>query len=73
VGVVDVFDADGTCSPPNHFAPNAPGEGPLANPWAFALAPAHFGKFSNTLLIGNVEGPGYIDAFEPNSGSFLDN
>ena len=70
-GVVDVFDADGNLLTPHHFAANAPGEGPLANPWAFAMAPAHFGKFSNALLIGNVEGPGYINAFDPNTGAFL--
>jgi uncharacterized protein (TIGR03118 family) len=69
-GVVDVFDADGNLLTPHHFAANAPG-GPLANPWAFAMAPAHFEKFSNALLIGNVEGPGYINAFDPNTGSFL--
>ena len=55
----------------SHLAANAPGEGPLANPWAFVTAPSHFGKFSNALLIGNVEGPGFINAFEPNSGTFL--
>lgn len=70
-GVVDVFDGDGNLLTPKHFAANAPGEGPLANPWAFVTAPSHFGKFSNALLIGNVEGPGFINAFEPNSGTFL--
>lgn len=70
-GVVDVFDADGNLLTPHHFAANAPGEGPLANPWAFAIAPVDFGKFSNALLIGNVEGPGYINAFDPNTGAFL--
>jgi uncharacterized protein (TIGR03118 family) len=70
-GVVDIFDGDGNLLTPNHFAANAPDAGPLANPWAFVFAPAHFGKFSNALLIGNVEGPGYINAFDPNSGAFL--
>ena len=70
-GVVDVFDGDGNLLTPHHFAANAPGEGPLANPWALVTAPAHFGKFSNALLIGNVEGPGYINAFDPNTGAFL--
>jgi len=64
-GVVDVFDGDGNLLTPQHFAANAPGEGPLANPWAFVTAPAHFGRFSNALLIGNVEGPGYINAYNP--------
>jgi uncharacterized protein (TIGR03118 family) len=70
-GVVDVFDAGGNLLTPHHFAANAPGEGPLANPWAFVTAPAHFGKFSKSLLIGNVEGPGYINAFNPRTGTFL--
>lgn len=70
-GVVDVFDGDGNLLTPHHFAANEPGKGPLANPWAFVTTPTHFGKFSNTLLIGNVEGPGYINAFDPNSGTFL--
>jgi uncharacterized protein (TIGR03118 family) len=69
-GVVDVFDGDGNLLTPHHFAANPPG-GPLANPWAFVMAPAHFGQFSNALLIGNVEGPGYINAFDPNTGAFL--
>ena len=32
-GVVDVFDTDGHLLTPNHFAANAPGAGPLENPW----------------------------------------
>lgn len=69
-GVVDVFDADGNLLTPNHFAANAPGEGPLVNPWGIARAPAHFGRFSNALLIGNVE-DGKINAFNPDTGAFL--
>jgi len=69
-GVVDVFDADGNLLTPNHFAANAPGAGPLVNPWGIARAPAHFGKFSNALLIGNVE-DGKINAFNPDTGAFL--
>jgi uncharacterized protein (TIGR03118 family) len=70
-GVVDVFDTNGHLLTPNHFAANAPGKGPLVNPWGIVLAPAHFGKFSNDLLIGNVEGAGTINAFNPFSGAFL--
>jgi len=70
-GVVDVFDADGSLLTPHHFAANAPEEGPLANPWAFVTTPPRFGKFSNALLIGNVEGPGYINAYNPNTAEFL--
>jgi len=69
-GVVDVFDMDGNLLTPNHFAANAPGAGPLVNPWAVVRAPAHFGQFSNALLIGNVE-DGKINAFDPDTGAFL--
>jgi uncharacterized protein (TIGR03118 family) len=70
-GVVDVFDMDGHLLTPSHFAANAPGAGPLQNPWAVVQAPANFGAFSNDLLIGNVEGPGYINAFDPVTGAYL--
>jgi uncharacterized protein (TIGR03118 family) len=70
-GVVDIFDADGHLLTPNHFAYNAPGQGPLVGPWGIAQAPANFGAFSNKLLIGNVEGGGHINAFDPVTGAFL--
>ena len=68
-GVVDLFDYAGNLLTPNHFAANQRGEGPLANPWPITRAPSHFGHFSNTLLIGNVE-EGTINAFS-DSGEFL--
>ena len=46
------------------------GTSPLNSPWAFALAPAQFGSFSNALLVGNF-GDGHISAFDPSSGMFL--
>jgi uncharacterized protein (TIGR03118 family) len=70
-GVVDVFDTDGHLLTPNHFAANAPGAGPLENPWAIVQAPSNFGEFSNDLLIGNVEGAGNINAFDPITGAYL--
>jgi uncharacterized protein (TIGR03118 family) len=70
-GVVDVFDTDGNLLTPNHFAANAPGQGPLVGPWGIVQAPTHFGKFSKDLLIGNVEGAGNINAFDPATGSLL--
>jgi uncharacterized protein (TIGR03118 family) len=70
-GVVDVFDMDGHLLTPNHFAANAPGQGPLENPWGIVQAPERFGQFSNDLLIGNVEGDGNINAFDPTTGAFL--
>jgi uncharacterized protein (TIGR03118 family) len=70
-GVVDIFDMDGHLLTPEHFAANAPGAGPLENPWGIVQAPSDFGRFSNDLLIGNVEGDGNINAFDPISGRFL--
>ena len=67
---MDVFDTDGNLLTPNHFAANAPG-GTLNSPWGITQAPADFGAFSNDILIGNVAGPGYINAFDPNTGTFL--
>jgi uncharacterized protein (TIGR03118 family) len=70
-GVVDVFDTDGHLLTPNHFAANAPGAGPLQSPWGIVQAPAKFGAFSNDILIGNVEGAGNINAFDPATGAYL--
>ena len=70
-GAVDIFDTDGNLLTPNHFAANAPGAGPLENPWGIVQAPAKFGAFSNDILIGNVEGAGNINAFDPATGAFL--
>jgi uncharacterized protein (TIGR03118 family) len=38
-------------------------------PWGVALAPADFGRFSNTVLVGQF-GSGKIAAFDPESGEF---
>jgi uncharacterized protein (TIGR03118 family) len=68
-GVVDVFNNDG-----GHmvrFAANAPGQGPLANPWGITQAPANFGAYSNDILIGNVAGAGNINVFDPATGAYL--
>jgi uncharacterized protein (TIGR03118 family) len=70
-GVVDVFDMDGHLLTSNHFSANAPGQGPLENPWGIVQAPARFGQFSNDLLIGNVEGGGNINVFDPKTGKYL--
>jgi uncharacterized protein (TIGR03118 family) len=72
-GFVDVFDMDGNLL--RRFGGNF-SEGPLQAPWGFAMAPSHFGKFSHTLLIGNLEGdqpnkPGRIKAYDPNTGALL--
>jgi uncharacterized protein (TIGR03118 family) len=70
-GVVDVFDTDGNLLTPNHFAANAPGAGPLENPWGITQAPANFGAYSNDLLIGNVAGHGNINVYNPATGAYL--
>ena len=62
-GFVDVFDTKGNLI--SRFA----SQGTLNSPWGLALAPAHFGKFSNDVLVGNF-GDGRINAFDP-SGTFL--
>jgi len=70
-GAVDIFDTDGNLLTPNHFAANLPGAGHLENPWGIVQAPAKFGAFSNDILIGNVEGDGNINAFDPVTGAYL--
>jgi uncharacterized protein (TIGR03118 family) len=63
-GFVDVFDANG------HLLRRFASRGRLNAPWGLALAPADFGQFSNTLLIGNF-GDGRINAFDLQSGEPL--
>jgi uncharacterized protein (TIGR03118 family) len=44
----------------------------LAAPWGIALAPATFGEFANTLLVGNFSAvESEINAFNPTSGAFI--
>ena len=56
-GFVDKYDANGG------FLSRVATKGLLNAPWGVALAPAGFGKFSNSLLIGNF-GAGTIIAFD---------
>ncbi|MDB5838680.1 MAG: hypothetical protein JWQ23_632 [Herminiimonas sp.] len=44
--------------------------GALNAPWGMTFAPAGFGKFSNTLLVGNF-GNGRINAYDVASGRFV--
>jgi uncharacterized protein (TIGR03118 family) len=44
--------------------------GALNAPWGLALAPADFGRFGSTLLVGNF-GDGTINAFDPRTGQAL--
>ena len=64
LGYVDVFDPNGQLL--DRFV----SKGPLNAPWGLALAPAGFGEFSNTLLVGNF-GDGRINAFDLVSGKHL--
>jgi len=68
-GVVDVFDTDGHLL--NRLAANAPGAGPLQNPWGIVQAPANFGAYSGDLLIGNVAGLGNINVYDPATDAYL--
>jgi uncharacterized protein (TIGR03118 family) len=62
-GFVDEFDTGGNLI--KRFQ-----HGPWLNaPWGVALAPAHFGKFSHHLLVGQF-GSGQIAAYEIKSGEF---
>jgi uncharacterized protein (TIGR03118 family) len=71
-GAVDVFNTDGkflyqidSNDPTSNTAADATGR--LENPWGVTLAPANFGTYSNDLLVGNVWGPGHINAYKPDS------
>jgi uncharacterized protein (TIGR03118 family) len=66
-GVIDEFDTSGKFLA--RLVSNGTGS-PLNAPWAFALAPANFGPFSNALLVGNF-GDGHISAFNSANGTFL--
>ncbi|HTQ53423.1 MAG TPA: TIGR03118 family protein [Bryobacteraceae bacterium] len=62
-GYVDKFNANGKLL-------LSLAQGWFSEPWGVAQAPASFGKFSKTILVGNV-GSGWIAAFNPSNGSFL--
>jgi uncharacterized protein (TIGR03118 family) len=63
-GYVDVFNTKG------RLLQRLIAGGSLNSPWGIALAPANFGAFSNTLLVGNF-GNGWINAFDPNTGAWI--
>jgi len=63
-GFVDIFDLDG------NKIKRLTSHGALNSPWGLAIAPANFGQFSNTLLVGNF-GNGHINAFDPSTGTPL--
>lgn len=65
-GAVDVYNANGQLQKRLVL----PGNTHINQPWAVAMAPANFGKFSNDLLVGNF-GNGHINAFNPQNGHFV--
>jgi uncharacterized protein (TIGR03118 family) len=65
LGFVSIFSAEG------HFIKRLISRDHLNAPWGLALTPHNFGKFHDALLVGNF-GNGHINAFDPNSGAFLD-
>ena len=64
LGVVDVYDPNGV------LLDRIATHGGLNAPWGIALAPAGFGPFSNSLLIGNF-GDGRINAYSSTSHRWL--
>ena len=64
-GIVDVFELDGTFH--QRFAQH----GQLNSPWGVAQAPTNFGALSGDLWIGNF-GNGHINAYNPDTGEFID-
>jgi uncharacterized protein (TIGR03118 family) len=66
-GFIDVFTESGTLARPQPLVQGAP----LNQPWGIAVAPANFGKLSNTLLISNNTNAGAINAFNPVTGQFV--
>ena len=63
-GFVDVFDTNG------NLLKRLVRHGQLDSPWGLAIAPSSFGKFAGDLLVGNF-GSGHINAYNPNTGTFL--
>lgn len=63
LGFVNVFDPNGC------LIGRVARRGKLNAPWGLAIALANFGKFSNTLLVGNF-GDGRINAFDPTTHQF---
>lgn len=64
LGFVDIYDAKGMLI--RRFA----SRGALNAPWGLALAPADFGPFSNSVIIGNF-GDGAFNAYSLSDGRFL--
>ena len=63
-GYVDVYDVTG------QLQQRLIANGVLNAPWGMAIAPASFGTFGGSLLVGNF-GDGRINAFDPTTGAYL--
>jgi uncharacterized protein (TIGR03118 family) len=63
-GFINVFDLDG------NLKQRLISGGALNSPWGMAMAPAFFGDYSNTLLVGNF-GNGRINAYDIISGQWV--
>lgn len=63
-GYVATFDQSG------NLIANLISQGPLNSPWGMAVAPASFGAFGGSLLVGNF-GDGKINAFSASTGKPL--
>lgn len=64
LGYVDVFSTAGA------FQTTLIANGPLDAPWGLVIAPANFGTFAGSLLVGNF-GEGHINAFDASTGSLI--
>jgi uncharacterized protein (TIGR03118 family) len=64
LGQVDIFDMTG------NFVSTLASGGTLNAPWGLVAAPATFGAFANSILVGNF-GDGTISAFNPATGAFM--
>jgi len=62
-GAVSVFNTDGS------FVSRLATGGNLNSPWGVAIAPANFGIFGGSVLIGNF-GNGLINAYDASGGGF---
>lgn len=65
-GYIDIYTEAGT------FVKRAAQGKPLNQPWGIAVAPAHFGSLSGTLLIGNnINNASTISGFNVKTGQFV--
>jgi len=63
-GYVSVFDTSG------RLLQSLIAGGQLNSPWGLAIAPATYGQYANSLLVGNF-GDGLINAYDVTTGAYL--